>query len=311
MGWHRHGQRPIRQRAGRLVPQGRDRVECLAVRAAHLVQGFPEMLQQRQAVRALCGCRSPGPSALGRGGRAIARADLAPWLFPEPQSEGLGRASREERDRVAALQIDQHGAVCLAYPQRAVIHPQDRRQRERRGQRPPEQAQQRVPLPPPPPPLGHPSPGPGSRHGRQPFGADAATAAGIAAQPCADPQLEVHTGLRPQQISQRALIVTVDMMRRGGAQRTRCRSLGRAHAQGELCRGVINRPRLKAQERGLRYQAGKDRRGWCRDESGLLLPSRMSLEQREVCIPTASGESRMSGERYKVEQRRMPRYSRV
>ena len=204
MGWHRHGQRPIRQRDGRLVPQGRDRVECLAVRAAHLVQGFPEMLQQRQAVRALCGCRSPGPSALGIGGRAIARAALAPWLFPEPQSEGLGRASREERDRVAALQIDQHGAVCLACPQRAVIHPKDRRQRERRGQRPPEQAQQRVPahlqgplvakrLPGCPPQghaqgghaLGQPqrAPGPGSRHGRQPFGADAATAAGIAAQP--------------------------------------------------------------------------------------------------------------------------------
>jgi hypothetical protein len=139
--------------------------------------------------------------------------------------------------------------------------------------------------------LGQPqrAPGPGSRHGRQPFGEDAATAAGIAAKPFADPQLEVHTVLRPGQISQSAFIVTVDMMRRGGAQRTRCRSLGRAHAQGDLGRGVINRPRLKAQERGIRYQAGKDSRGWCRDESGLLLPSRMSLGQREVCIPTASG----------------------
>src|SRR4029453_18793820 len=37
----------------------------------------------------------------------------------------------------------------------------------------------------------------------------------------------------------------------------------------------------------------------------------MSLGQREVCIPTASGWSRMRREIYKVEQRRMPRYSRV
>ena len=31
--------------------------------------------------------------------------------------------------------------------------------------------------------------------------------------------------------------------------------------------GVIDRPRLEAQERGLRDQAGKDGHGWWRDES--------------------------------------------
>src|SRR5215470_820465 len=51
--------------------------------------------------------------------------------------------------------------------------------------------------------------------------------------------------------------------------------------------------------------------GWCRDESGLLLPSRMSLGQRRVWVPTASGWSCVSREIYKVEQRKIPRYSRV
>src|SRR5215470_2411345 len=51
--------------------------------------------------------------------------------------------------------------------------------------------------------------------------------------------------------------------------------------------------------------------GWCRDESGLLLPSRMSLGPRRVCVPTASGWSCVSREIYKVEQRKIPRYSRV
>jgi hypothetical protein len=50
VGWHRDGKRPIRQRHGVLVHQGIDCVECLAMRAEHLVQGFPEMLQQMKAV---------------------------------------------------------------------------------------------------------------------------------------------------------------------------------------------------------------------------------------------------------------------
>ena len=65
MGWHRHGHRPIRQRHGLLVHQGIDRVECLAMRAEHLVQGFPEILQQMKAVRDLVAAGAPcrAPSA--------------------------------------------------------------------------------------------------------------------------------------------------------------------------------------------------------------------------------------------------------
>src|SRR5262249_37062435 len=51
--------------------------------------------------------------------------------------------------------------------------------------------------------------------------------------------------------------------------------------------------------------------GRCRDESGFLLPLMRSLGQRKVCAPTASSWSCMGTEIYKVEPRKMPRYSRV
>jgi hypothetical protein len=44
VGWHRHGQRPIRQRDGLLVHQGIDRIERLALREEHLVQGLTKIL---------------------------------------------------------------------------------------------------------------------------------------------------------------------------------------------------------------------------------------------------------------------------
>src|SRR5262249_11513761 len=42
-----------------------------------------------------------------------------------------------------------------------------------------------------------------------------------------------------------------------------------------------------------------------------LLTLRMPLGQRSVCVPTASGLSRMEMKIYKVSPRRMPRYTRV
>ena len=76
--------------------------------------------------------------------------------------------------------------------------------------------------------------------------------AAIAAKPLTDAQLEAHAMLCPGQISQGALIVTVDTLRRGGAQRTGHAGLPRAHAQSDLCRGIIDLARLEAQPRGIR-----------------------------------------------------------
>ena len=111
------------------------------MREEHLVQGFPKILEQMKAVGHLGGSGGRLARAFSIGSRAIPRDHLAPWMLPEPLGQGLGRAIREERDRVAALQINQHGAICVAFPQREVIHPKDRRKRERRSRLPPEQAQ--------------------------------------------------------------------------------------------------------------------------------------------------------------------------
>jgi hypothetical protein len=57
VGGHGHGQRPRRQRHGLLAHRRIDRVERLAVRAEHLVQGFPEILQHMKPV---CDCVAVG-----------------------------------------------------------------------------------------------------------------------------------------------------------------------------------------------------------------------------------------------------------
>ena len=103
----------------------------------------------------------------------------------------------------------------------------------------------------------------------------------------------------------------MNTLRRDGAEWTGHAGLQRAHTQGDLCRGVIDGTRLEVQHGGLREQTSQDGCGWCRDASGLLLPLRMSLGQRSVCVPIASAWSRMGREIYKVEPRRMPRYSRA
>ena len=86
----------------------------------------------------------------------------------------------------------------------------------------------------------------------------------------------------------------MDAPRWGGAQRTGRAGLGRAYVQGDLRGGLIDLTHLEVQRGRIGQQAGQDGGGRCRDESGLLLPLRMSLGQRGVCIPIASGWLRMS-----------------
>jgi hypothetical protein len=96
------------------------------------------------------------------------------------------------------------------------------------------------------------TPRPRGSDGGQPFGEDAAAAAAIAAKPLADTQLKAHVIRRPGQVSQGAFVVTMDTLRRGGAQRTGHAGLHRAHAQGDLCRRVIDLTRLEAQRGRIR-----------------------------------------------------------
>jgi hypothetical protein len=66
-------------------------------------------------------------------------------MFSEPLRDGVGATIREERDRGAALQINQYGAIRLAFAQGEIIHAEDSGCGKRRGRLPAEQAQQGVP----------------------------------------------------------------------------------------------------------------------------------------------------------------------
>src|SRR5262249_49588474 len=98
--------------------------------------------------------------------------------------------------------------------------------------------------------------------------------AAIAAKPLADTQLKAHVIRRPGQVSPGAFVVTMDTLRRDGAERTRARALGRAYPQGELCRASIDVTRVKAQRGGIREQGGKDCTRLCGAESGFLLKAK-------------------------------------
>jgi hypothetical protein len=95
------------------------------------------------------------------------------------------------------------------------------------------------------------APGPGGRHRGQAFREDTPTAAGIAAKPFADAELEAHAILRPGQVGEGAFVMAVDALRRCGAERTGHAGLRRAHPQGDLRRGVIDMTRREAQPSGI------------------------------------------------------------
>jgi hypothetical protein len=90
------------------------------------------------------------------------------------------------------------------------------------------------------------APGPGRSDRGQPFGEDAAYAVAIVAEPLAHAERSPHAIVRPGQISKSALVVAMDARCRGGAHRTMCPGLGRAHGEGDLAQGVIEYTRLKA-----------------------------------------------------------------
>ncbi len=166
----------------------------------------------------------------------------------------------------------QDGAIRVAFPQGEIVHTEDCGGRERRHRLPAEQAQQGVPAHGHVPLMAevHPSrptqrhaeghealsepqraPCPGGGNGGQSFGEDAAVTGAIAAKPLAHAQLQAHAIRRPGQIGQDAAITTMDAVRRGGTARAGHAGLRRPYAQGNLCCGVIDVTRLKAQQRGI------------------------------------------------------------
>jgi hypothetical protein len=66
-GWHGHRDRPLGQQDRLLAHQGIDGLEGLFMGQKHLVERFPEILQQVETVCDLRGSRSPLACALGIG----------------------------------------------------------------------------------------------------------------------------------------------------------------------------------------------------------------------------------------------------
>src|SRR6266851_8758869 len=274
-----------------------------------------------EAVRDLERLRGALPRALRIGTRPIAGDDLHTRMRLEPLRHRHGRALWQEGDGLAALQVDEERAIGVAFPQRPVIHAQHPGRGGLWLWLPAQQAQERVPTHPHVPRVTEAYPGfpaqrhaegeealgqpqgaarPGGRHRGQTLGEDAARTGTFVAKPFADPQLEGNPILRPGQVCQGAPVVTMDTPRWSGTERTGRTDLGRLHAQGDLRGSIIDLAGLEAQRGRIGQQTGQDGRGWCRDESGLLLLLMMSLGQRSVCVPTASGWSRMDMKIYTV-----------
>ena len=94
------------------------------MRDEYLVQRFPEILQQMKAVRDLDGLGRALARPLSIGGRPIAGDHGYSRMLLEPLGEGRCGAIREERHGLAALQIDQDGAIGVPFPEGEVVHTQ-------------------------------------------------------------------------------------------------------------------------------------------------------------------------------------------
>ena len=124
------------------------------------------------------------------------------------------------------------------------------------------------------------TPGPGRSHGGQPFGTDAARAVAIAAEPLVHAELHTYLIVRPGQVGEGALIMTVDTPRWCGAEWTWHTGLRRGHEQGDLRRSGIDVTRVDVQRGRIGEQACKDVGCLCGDESRFLLKTTMSTGKR-------------------------------
>ena len=269
----RDGDRAIRQGHGLLAPGGIDGLQGAVMRGEDGLQGFRQVLDEVEAGRDLGGRRRAVACPLSIRARPIPGDHLHPGMLPQPLGHGVGRAIGEEIHGLAALQINEHRAIRVAFPQGEIVHPphpgrgEDRPRQPAQPTQPGVTAHGEVPraaeLHPGPAPerqtqgnqaLGEPqgAPGPGGRDGGQPFGADPARTGAMAAKPLADAQLEAHAIRRPGQVGQRPCIVAVDTPCREGAERTGHAGRRRAHLQGDLRRGVIDMTCFKAPRSRIR-----------------------------------------------------------
>jgi hypothetical protein len=66
-------------------------------------------------------------------------------MFLEPLRQSVGGAIRQEGHGLAAFEINEHGAIGLAFPQGKIVPPEHSGRGARRDGQPQEQAEQGVP----------------------------------------------------------------------------------------------------------------------------------------------------------------------
>jgi hypothetical protein len=100
----------------------------------HLLQGLRQIAQEMKPVGDLRGRRRPGACTLRIRTRPVARNDFNARVLAEPLRQGLRRALGQQGDRLMAFEINQHGAISLAFAEGKIIYAQHAgRRRVRRG----------------------------------------------------------------------------------------------------------------------------------------------------------------------------------
>jgi hypothetical protein len=141
-GWHGHRDGAVHPRDGLTTQRGIHRGEGLAMCGEDLVQSFRQVLQEMKAVSDLDGGGGTLVCAVGIGFRPITRDHLHSRMLPEPLRQGRRGAIGKERDRLAALEIDQHRAIGLAFQHREIVHAEDDGARDSWDRQPAEHAQE-------------------------------------------------------------------------------------------------------------------------------------------------------------------------
>ena len=173
-------------------------------------------------------------------------------MLLQPSRQGVRLAVRQQRDPLSPFQVDQHGAIPVAFTKCPVIDTQDRRGRANRQGRRTDQPQQRVARGrdaevPAEPGAGGTAEGhgdggealaepqrpacPRGDDARQALGEDPPPAVGIVAEQLAHAQLQPDGPAGPGQIRQGPLVMAVKTPRRHMAQRAFRSRLPRDQAQ--------------------------------------------------------------------------------
>jgi hypothetical protein len=111
----------------------------------HVLQGLGEIAEEMKPIRNLRRGGGSLPCPISIGGRAIAGDDLDPRMLLEPLRQRGTLAVWQERDGLMAFQVDEDGAICVAFPEGEIVHSQHGGRGQWRRWLPAEQAEEGVP----------------------------------------------------------------------------------------------------------------------------------------------------------------------